>query len=107
MAQEFVCLAGFRPGRRGSFDLAQDRPFVSAKGPKTMLAVTWPPAPAGASSAGLLRGSPTSAAGKLAELGLTVLEGLKQCPPILQSRLHCSATSQGQGSLKNKRISEI
>ena len=28
-------VAGFRPGRRGPFDLAQDRPFVSAKGPKT------------------------------------------------------------------------
>ena len=28
-------VAGFRPGRRGSFDLAQDRPFVLAKGPKT------------------------------------------------------------------------
>jgi len=32
------CVAGFRPGRRGPFDLAQDRPFVSAKGPKTMCA---------------------------------------------------------------------
>jgi hypothetical protein len=27
--------AGFRPGGRGPFDRAQDRPFVSAKGPKT------------------------------------------------------------------------
>ncbi len=30
----FVCVAGFRPGERG--------PFVSAKGPKTMLTVVWP-----------------------------------------------------------------
>ena len=28
------CVAGFRPGSRG--------PFVSAKGPKTRLAVVWP-----------------------------------------------------------------
>jgi hypothetical protein len=32
----FFSVAGFRPGRRGSFGLPQDRPFVSAKGPKTM-----------------------------------------------------------------------
>jgi len=47
-------VAGFRPGRRG--------PFVLAKGPKTMLAVAWPPASAGASSSGALRGSPTPSA---------------------------------------------
>ncbi|MDH5428121.1 MAG: hypothetical protein OEZ57_04925 [Nitrospirota bacterium] len=44
-----------------------------------------------------LRGSPTPAAGKLAELGLSLVEGLKQCPPFLRYRLHCSATPQGQG----------
>jgi hypothetical protein len=32
------CVAGFRPGRRGPFDRAQDRPFVSAKGSKTRCA---------------------------------------------------------------------
>ena len=31
-------IAGLRPGSRGSFGLAQDRPFVSAKGPKTISA---------------------------------------------------------------------
>ena len=30
------------PGDEVSFDPAQDRLFVSAKGPKTMLAVAWP-----------------------------------------------------------------
>ncbi|HBP86966.1 MAG TPA: hypothetical protein DD706_04635 [Nitrospiraceae bacterium] len=38
LSNDHVCaifdVAGFRPGRRG--------PFVSAKGPKTMLAVAWP-----------------------------------------------------------------
>jgi len=28
--------AGFRPGGQGSFGVTQDRPFVSAKGPKTI-----------------------------------------------------------------------
>ena len=55
-----------------------------------MLAVAWPPASAGASSAGALRGSPTPAACKLA--------ALKQCPPFLRYRLHCSAMPQGQRS---------
>ena len=30
------CVAGVRPGSRGPFDKAQDRPFVSAKVPKTI-----------------------------------------------------------------------
>ena len=30
------CVAGVRPGSRGSFDKTQDRPFVSAKVPKTI-----------------------------------------------------------------------
>jgi len=46
-----------------------------------MLAVGWP--------SGALRGSPTSAARKLATL--------KQCAPFLRSRLHCSAMPQAQG----------
>jgi len=37
-----IGIAGFRPGERGSFDLAQDRPFVPAKVAKTMVAVAWP-----------------------------------------------------------------
>jgi len=48
---------------------------------------------------GFLCGSPTPAARKLAELGLSLLEGLKQCAPFLRCRLHCSATPQGQGRL--------
>ncbi len=43
-----------------------------------------------------LRGSPTPAARKLAELGLRCVEGLKQCAPSLRCRLHSSATPPGQ-----------
>ncbi|MCA9422578.1 MAG: hypothetical protein KC592_16280, partial [Nitrospira sp.] len=39
---------------------------------------------------------PTPPARKLAELGLSHLEGLKHCAPFSRSRLHCSATPQGQ-----------
>ncbi len=81
--QWVFCDAGFRPGCRTT--------FVSAKGPKTMLAILWPPASAGASSSGSLCGSPTPAARKLAPL--------KQCAPFLRCRLHCSATTPGQGRL--------
>jgi len=70
--------AGVRPGSRD--------PFVSAKGPKTMVAVAWPPVSAGASSSAALLGSPTPAARKLATL--------KQCPPFPRRRLHCSASPQ-------------
>ncbi len=45
-----------------------------------MLAVLWP--------FGSLRGSPTSAARKLAPL--------KQCAPFLRCRLHCSTTKQAR-----------
>ncbi len=31
-------MRAFGPARRGPFDETQDRPFVSAKGPKTMFA---------------------------------------------------------------------
>jgi hypothetical protein len=41
---------------------------------------------------GSLRGPPTPAAHKLAELVLRLLEGLEQCAPCLRCRLHCSAT---------------
>ena len=64
-----------------------------------MLAVVCPPASAGASSSGFLRGSPTPAAHKLAELGLGLLEWLKQCAPLIRCRLHCSATPPGQENL--------
>ena len=47
-----------------------------------MLAVAGPPASAGASSSGALRGSPTPAARKLAESTLRHVEGLKQCAPF-------------------------
>ena len=54
---------------------------------------------------GPLRGSPTPAAHKLAELGLAppfilcLLEWLKQCAPLIRCRLHCSATLPGQENL--------
>ncbi len=35
-------MPGFGPAAEVSFGRAQDRLFVSAKGPKTMLAVLWP-----------------------------------------------------------------
>ena len=83
------CLA--RPERR-NYRLVrlEERNFcVEAKGPKTILAVAWPPASAGASSSGALRGSPTPAARKLAESVLSLLEGLKQGPPIHESVHSC------------------
>jgi len=64
-----------------------------------MLAVAWPPASAGASSSGALRGSPTPAARKLA--------ALKQCAPFLRCRLHGSATPQGQGRLRKLRKNRL
>ena len=71
-----------------------------------MLAVAQPPAFAGASSSGALRGSPTPsallrtgpAASKLAESVLSLTEGLTHCSPFLQCRLHCSAMPRGQGN---------
>jgi len=45
---------------------------------------------------GHLRGSPTPAVRKLAELGLDPVEGLKQCAPFLRGWLHGSPTPQGQ-----------
>ena len=48
---------------------------------------------------GALRGSPTSAASKLAEPVLSLVEGLKHCPPFLRCRLHGSALPPGQGVL--------
>ncbi len=86
------CDAGVRPGSRVT--------FVSAKVTKTMLAVAWPPASAGASSSGPLRGSPTPAARKLA--------ALRQCAPFLRGWLHGSATPQGQERLlKNEWTNEM
>ena len=77
--------AGFRHGRRAT--------FVSAKVAKLMLAVAWPPASAGASSSGPLRGSPIPsallrtgpAARKLAELVLRFVEGLSPGLPVFLS----------------------
>ena len=48
---------------------------------------------------GALRGSPTPAARKLAEPVLSLIEGLKHCPPFLRCRLPCSAMPPGQGSV--------
>ena len=54
-----------------------------------------------------LRGSPTPAAGKLAAPVLSLLEGLKHCPPFLRGRLHGSAMSPGQGIIKGKSVPPV
>ena len=66
-------VAGFRPGRRGSFGVTQDRPFVPAKGPKTSDA---PSGLMGADERQPEEGGPTRGA-----CPESLVEGLKQGPP--------------------------
>ena len=69
---------GFAPVRRG--------PFVSAKGPKTILTVAWP------------FGCPA----RFTDTGGVQTRFAQHCPPFLRCRLHCSAMPPGQGSLEGK-----
>ena len=65
-----MVIAGFRPDTRG--------PFVLAKGPKTIDA-----------QFGLIKmaGRKLGRVGKLAELVLRYIEGLKQCPPMIRGSI--------------------
>ncbi|MDH5429738.1 MAG: hypothetical protein OEY57_16375 [Nitrospirota bacterium] len=78
------------PNDEASFDLAQDKPFVSANVAKSMLAVPWPPASAGASSSGGLCGSPVPGGvqtrGACPESGRRA-QTLPACSPVPVARL--------------------
>ena len=85
--------AGVRPGSRAiAWCVPKGATFVvEAKVAKTMLAEAWPvgfPARFADSGGVQTRGACPETS-----------EGLKHCPPFLRSRLHCSATPQGQGGL--------
>jgi len=79
-----MVIAGVRPGSRD--------PFVAAKGPKT----TGPRRGPG----NALRCSLNPAAGKLAELALRHLEGLKQRPPPIRASIQ---GAEQQASDEGKR----
>ena len=75
-----------------------------------MLAVVWPPASAGASSSGALRGSPTPAARKLAALRQCALgdQGVRLRSQAAgvghREELKCAQSSSGRASELAKRI---
>jgi len=107
--------AGSRPGRMMILRPGSGQAFCFGKRTPSHVGRGMTPASAGASSSGALRGSPTPsallrtgpAAHKLAELVLSFVEGLKQCPPFLRCRLHGSAMPPGQGSRMNEQITKM
>ncbi len=88
MWTEILKLSGFCHGARGSFGLAQDRPFVTGKRPQNQVGFVGP--------FGLLRLPRLRRWGKLAEPVLSLLEGLRQCAAVFPKSLAGLGHAKGQ-----------